>query len=47
MIDWESLYIKLLVEKQGTSGERHHVKPRYEGGTDELVEVYFIMQLFI
>jgi hypothetical protein len=52
MIDWESLYIKLLVEKQGTSGERHHVKPRYEGGTDEdgivvLPRRYHILAHFI
>jgi hypothetical protein len=52
MIDWESLYSKLLVEKQNTSGERHHIKPRYEGGTDEdgivvLSRRYHILAHFI
>lgn len=52
MIDWESLYSRLLVEKQSTSGERHHVKPRYEGGTDEdgivvLPRRYHILAHFI
>jgi hypothetical protein len=34
MIDWESLYNRLLEVKKSEIGEKHHVVPRYAGGTD-------------
>jgi hypothetical protein len=35
MINWESLYYKLLIEKVEETGERHHVIPRHAGGLDK------------
>jgi hypothetical protein len=34
MIDWQSLYKKLLVDKKCLQGERHHIIPKHDGGTD-------------
>lgn len=52
MIDWESLYNRLLEVKKSDIGERHHVVPRYAGGTDEdgivvLPRRYHILAHFI
>lgn len=35
MIDWQNLYSTLLETKQSTVGEKHHNKPKHDGGTDE------------
>lgn len=52
MINWESLYNRLLEVKKSDIGEKHHVVPRYVGGTDEdgivvLPRRYHILAHFI
>jgi hypothetical protein len=34
MIDWESIYNKLLESRKCDIGERHHIIPKHSGGTD-------------
>lgn len=33
-MNWESLYGKLIAERNDSFGERHHIIPRHDGGTD-------------
>lgn len=35
MIDWQQLYEILIKTKNSTTGEKHHIVPRHDNGTDE------------
>jgi len=35
MIKWNELYYKLLEVRSSNQGERHHIVPRHDGGSDE------------
>jgi hypothetical protein len=35
MINWEKLYYRLLETRVATSGEKHHILPKHDGGAKD------------